>query len=86
MLFGFIVAVALGWLAGVWLPWQLLVVVYLWLAVIDKGEGVSSIWVGVLFVVFSVTSFIVGFATSDVTFVQVWEFIKMIFTGGGFEL
>ena len=83
MLFVVILMAIMGWLAGVWLPWQLLLVSYLWIAVVVNGiRGLPAIGATLLVCVFVLASSLVGFVVGNATLADIGRFIKFLFTGG----
>ena len=83
MLFVAIILAVMGWLAGVWLPWWVLLCIYVGcgLAMINT-RGLSSVIQNISIGFFCCVSLAVGFVFGEVTLLQVGIFIKMAFTGG----
>ena len=83
MLFVAIILAVVGWLAGVWLPWWLLLCVYLGcgLALINT-KGMSSVKQNIAIGFFCCVSLAVGFVFGEVTILQVGSLVKVAFTGG----
>ncbi len=86
MVFLTVLTIIVGWLLGVWLPWQailgfiLVFVVMAYKGCYDGGlEKLPAVFATIILVWAMV---IAGFITSDVTWAMIFGFTKTAFTGG----
>ena len=81
----FLVSSIVGWLLGIWLPWWAIICVLLIVIYIGNktgfGEGLSAIPIAIATSIMCLLMVIVGFATGNVTFMQLFGFTKILFTG-----
>ncbi len=85
MVFLVVLTIIVGWLLGVWLPWQaILGVILVFVVMAYKGcydGGLEEVWGGAT-IILVWAMVIAGFITSDVTLAQVFGLVKIGFTGG----
>lgn len=85
MVVSFIVAGLIGWLLGVWLPWWAICCVLAYFAIAGfRGAfngGLEVILIILTAIVFCAAMVFSGFATGDVTLMQLFGFVKVAFTG-----
>ena len=75
----------IGWLVGAWVPWWIVLVMwcgYLIDLCRSKESSLELIVDSVPWLIFLLITSLSGFIFGDVTFVDIWEFVKMAVSGG----
>jgi len=75
----------IGWVVGAWVPWW--VIAAMWCGYLidlcrSKESSLEMIIASVPWGIFLIITSLSGFIFGDVAFIDIWEFIVMLFTGG----
>lgn len=85
MILFFTLLVALGWIAGIWLPWWAIGAILMGVALSAyKGAfdgGLEAIQKVLGAGAFCVSMVLIGFASGDTTVSDIAEVVKLVFTG-----
>jgi len=75
----------IGWLVGAWVPWWVVAAMWCGFGInlcLSKQRGLDSTIGGFMWTILLIIVTLSGFIFGDVTFIDIWEFIVMLFTGG----
>jgi hypothetical protein len=75
----------IGWVVGVWVPWWIVAATWCGYGInlcLSKQSGLDQLLGSFLWGILLITASVSGFIFGDVAFVDIWNWLAKVFTGG----